>query len=159
MSLEITYVQNFLVKDYNLLKLLLVVFGFGSQTFICGFSRQNICSVVNNVNAMVFYPRYGLILSNIPRNWIAIPFGRRKILQINSSECWTVLIHTSDKRPSHSLSADQQKYPRFSLQTKMISTAECWPIYPKPETLIFVVFSECPNFIITHSWLQTAIEY
>ena len=45
MSLEITYVQNFLVKDYNLLKLLLVVFGFGSQTFICGFSRQNICSV------------------------------------------------------------------------------------------------------------------
>ena len=29
-------------------------------------------------------------------------FGRRKILQINSSECWTVLIHTSDKRPSHS---------------------------------------------------------
>ena len=28
----------------SLLKLLLVVFGFGSQTFICGFSRQNICS-------------------------------------------------------------------------------------------------------------------
>ena len=45
MSLEITYVQNFLVKDSNLLKLLLVVFGFGSQTFICGFNRQNICSV------------------------------------------------------------------------------------------------------------------
>ena len=45
MSLEITYVQNFLVKDSYLLKLLLVALGFGSQTFICGFSRQNICSV------------------------------------------------------------------------------------------------------------------
>ena len=56
---------------------------------------------------MVFYPRYGLILSNNPRNWIAIPsspYGRRKILQINSSEWWTVLIHTSDKSLSHSLS-------------------------------------------------------
>ena len=45
MSLEITYVQNILVKDSYLLKLLLVALGFGSQTFICGFSRQNICSV------------------------------------------------------------------------------------------------------------------
>ena len=46
MSLEITYVQTFLVKDSYLLKLLLVALGFGSQTFICGFSRQNICSVL-----------------------------------------------------------------------------------------------------------------
>ena len=46
MSLEITYVQNILVKDSYLLKLLLVALGFGSQTFICGFSRQNICSVL-----------------------------------------------------------------------------------------------------------------
>jgi hypothetical protein len=45
MSLEIAWKQNILVKDSNLLKLLLVVLGFGSQTFICGFSRQNICSV------------------------------------------------------------------------------------------------------------------
>ena len=43
MSLEIAWKQNILVKDSNLLKLLLVVLGFGSQTFI---SRQNICSVV-----------------------------------------------------------------------------------------------------------------
>ena len=42
MSLEITYVQNFLVKDSYLLKLVLVALGFGSQTFIRGFSRQNI---------------------------------------------------------------------------------------------------------------------
>jgi len=27
----------------------------------------------------------------------------QKILQINSSECWIVLMHTSDKRPLHSL--------------------------------------------------------
>ena len=45
MSLKIARKQNILVKDSNLLKLLLVVLGFDSQTFICGFSRQNICSV------------------------------------------------------------------------------------------------------------------
>ena len=44
MSVEITYVEKFLVKGFNLLKLLLVASGFGSQTFICEFSRQNICS-------------------------------------------------------------------------------------------------------------------
>ena len=45
MSLEIAWKQNILVTDSNLLKSLLVVFGFGSQEFVCGFSRQNICSV------------------------------------------------------------------------------------------------------------------
>ena len=33
-----------------LLKLLLVVFGFGLQAFVCDFSRQNICSVVEYIN-------------------------------------------------------------------------------------------------------------
>ena len=50
MSAEIACKQNILVTDFHLLKLLLVVLGFGSQTNVCGFSRQNICSVVNNVN-------------------------------------------------------------------------------------------------------------
>ena len=56
-------------------------------------------------NAMVFYPRYGLILSNIQRNWFAISsdaWRARKVLQFNFEECWTVLIHTWDKRPSYS---------------------------------------------------------
>ena len=44
MSLNLTYVRNVLVKDSYLLKLLPVA-GFGSQTFICGLNRQNICSV------------------------------------------------------------------------------------------------------------------
>ena len=44
MSVEIAWKQNILVKDFYLLKSLLVVFGFGSQAFICGFSRQNINS-------------------------------------------------------------------------------------------------------------------
>ena len=44
MSLEIAWKQNILVTDFHLLKSLLVVFGFGSQAFICEFSRQNICS-------------------------------------------------------------------------------------------------------------------
>ena len=45
MSVEIAWKQNNLVTDFHLLKLLQVVFGFGLQTFICDFSRQNICSV------------------------------------------------------------------------------------------------------------------
>ena len=45
MSLEIAWKQNILVTDFHLLKSLLVVFGFGLQVFICGFSRKNICSV------------------------------------------------------------------------------------------------------------------
>jgi hypothetical protein len=45
MSVEIAWKQNILVTDFHLLKSLLVVFGFGSQAFICGFSRQNINSV------------------------------------------------------------------------------------------------------------------
>ena len=42
MSLEIAWKQNILVTAGHLLKSLLVVFGFGSQAFVCGFSRQNI---------------------------------------------------------------------------------------------------------------------
>jgi hypothetical protein len=45
MSVEIALKQNILVTDFHLLKSLLVVFGFGSQAFVCGFSRQNINSV------------------------------------------------------------------------------------------------------------------
>ena len=45
MSVKIAWKQNILVTDFQLLKSLLVVLGFGSQTFVCGFSRQNICSV------------------------------------------------------------------------------------------------------------------
>ena len=45
MSLEIAWKQNILVTDSNLLKSLLLVFGFGWQAFVCEFSRQKICSV------------------------------------------------------------------------------------------------------------------
>ena len=48
MSVEIAWKQNILVTDFHLLKSLLVVFGFGSQAFVCGFSRQNINSVAPN---------------------------------------------------------------------------------------------------------------
>ena len=47
MSVEIAWKQNILVTDFHLLKSLLVVFGFGSQAFVCGFSRQNINSVLD----------------------------------------------------------------------------------------------------------------
>ena len=51
MSVEITYVERFLVKGFSLLKLLLVASGFGSQTFICEFSRQNSCSVYYKITS------------------------------------------------------------------------------------------------------------
>ena len=46
MSVDIAWKQNILVTDSYLLKLLLVVLGFGLQAFVCDFSRQNICSVI-----------------------------------------------------------------------------------------------------------------
>ena len=49
MSVEIAWKQNILVTDFQLLKSLLVVLGFGSQAFVCGFSRQNINSVSGRV--------------------------------------------------------------------------------------------------------------
>ena len=42
------YLWNKQITDFHLLKLLLVGLGFGSQTNVCGFSRQNICSVVEH---------------------------------------------------------------------------------------------------------------
>ena len=48
MSVEIAWKQNILVTDFHLLKSLLVVLGFGSQAFVCGFSRQNINSAVES---------------------------------------------------------------------------------------------------------------
>ena len=56
MFLEIAWKQNILVTDSYLLKLLIAVFGFGSQAFICGFSRQNICSVEPNLAYNIFSP-------------------------------------------------------------------------------------------------------
>jgi hypothetical protein len=55
MSVEIAWKENILVTDSNLLKLLLVVLGFGSQTFICGFSRQNINSVFEVDTIVIFW--------------------------------------------------------------------------------------------------------
>ena len=51
MSVEIAWQQNILVTDFHLLKSLLVFLGFGSQAFVCGFSRQNINSVVCTMDA------------------------------------------------------------------------------------------------------------
>ena len=47
MSVEIAWKQNILVTDFHQLKSLLVVLGFGSQAFVCEFSRQNINSVLH----------------------------------------------------------------------------------------------------------------
>ena len=62
MSVEIAWKQNILVTDFHLLKPLLVVFGFGSQAFVCGFSRQNINSVVTSFLDSVLGPQEILFL-------------------------------------------------------------------------------------------------
>ena len=45
--------------------------------------------------------KFDLALRNEGIRWSFIRWAR-KVLQINFEECRTVLIHTSDKRPSHS---------------------------------------------------------
>ena len=54
MSVEIAWKQNILVTDSYLLKLLLVVLGFGLQAYVCDFSRQNICSVIKSPSNNLF---------------------------------------------------------------------------------------------------------
>ena len=69
MSLEIAWKQNILVTDSNLLKLLLVVFGFGSQAFVCEFSRQNICSVdhyIREAKSLLSYYVYTYTVPGTP---------------------------------------------------------------------------------------------
>ena len=63
MSVEIAWKQNILVTDFHLLKSLLVVLGFGSQAFVCGFSRQNINSVLLLRLVYLFLERTLLLLS------------------------------------------------------------------------------------------------
>ena len=60
MSLEIAWIQNISITHSYLLKSLLVVFGFGLQAFICGFSRQNI----NSVDIDDWKSQYCLEISN-----------------------------------------------------------------------------------------------
>ena len=81
MSVEIAWKQNILVTDFHLLKSLLVVLGFGSQTFICGFSRQNICSVghvVSNLYGTEF--EIGLVLG-----WLVILKKIGPIMKVKKS--------------------------------------------------------------------------
>ena len=67
MSVEIAWKQNILVTDSYLLKLLLVVFGFGLQAFICGFSRQNICSVDGEKSSL--FPSIFIMLNLCGATW------------------------------------------------------------------------------------------
>ena len=64
MSLEMAWKQNILVIDSNLLKSQLVVFGFGSQAFICEFSRQNICSVLGSPSFATLY-LFGFVMNKL----------------------------------------------------------------------------------------------
>ena len=80
MSLEIAWKQNILVTDSNLLKSLLVVFGFGSQAFICGFSRQNICSAfkylykINMICVTPSYCYYNMYSKNLSFPWFVLHY-------------------------------------------------------------------------------------
>ena len=70
MSVEIAWKQNILVTDSYLLKLLLVVFGFGLQAFVCDFSRQNICSVLLEFHLIINFP--SIRIWNLACNFITI---------------------------------------------------------------------------------------
>ena len=72
MSVEIAWKQNILVTDSYLLKLLLVVFGFGLQAFVCDFSRQNICSVLLEV--IVGFQLLDLIIPELKSHVIPYKF-------------------------------------------------------------------------------------
>ena len=66
MSVEIAWKQNILVTDFHLLKSLLVVLGFGSQAFVCGFSRQNINIVADqSCKKAIHFAKFGLILTHL----------------------------------------------------------------------------------------------
>ena len=67
MSVEIAWKQNILVTDFHLLKSLLVVLGFGSQAFVCGFSRQNINSV-DEILGIKFYLSWGFSFGRFDHN-------------------------------------------------------------------------------------------
>ena len=76
MSLEIAWKQNILVTDSNLLQSpLLVVFGFGSQAFVCGFSRQNINSVGLTVTALQDSCSWSIVTSALIKQ-----FGLLKVI-------------------------------------------------------------------------------
>ena len=69
MSVEIAWKQNILVTDFHLLKSLPVVFGFGSQAFVCGFSRQNINSVSKKVSNIVPKPLLNVTMIALVLIW------------------------------------------------------------------------------------------
>ena len=72
MSVEIAWKQNILVTDFHLLKSLLVVLGFGSQAFVCGFSRQNINSVLEKISKFSLrYTLHNVKLIGIFSNFMA----------------------------------------------------------------------------------------
>jgi hypothetical protein len=101
MSVEIAWKQNILVTDFHLLKSLLVVLGFGSQAFVCGFSRQNINSVRqtgSNLSKiehyfnliLISYPSIGKLTTNIiliysnwklPRKQRTVPRQKSMLLE------------------------------------------------------------------------------
>ena len=91
MSVEIVWKQNILVTDFHLLKSLLVVLGFGSQAFVCGFSRQNINSAVfplsyggflKDINQILIYMLKGMRTSRISKATIIKKQGKSKSCQI-----------------------------------------------------------------------------
>ena len=89
MSVEIAWKQNILVTDFHLLKSLLVVLGFGSQAFLCGFSRQNINSVLGACHVAQEMPLYKASMSKeffkirsidiLIQKWCKYPFLDSKV--------------------------------------------------------------------------------
>ena len=88
MSVEIAWKQNVLVTDFHLLKSLLVVLGFGSQAFVCGFSRQNINSVLDGSNRLWYINHWtwAIILADE-----CIPPGQMVMMQNTTRWLYSIL--------------------------------------------------------------------
>ena len=80
MSVEIAWKQNILVTDFHLLKSLLVVLGFGSQAFVCGFSRQNINSALQCIFQQFVY----ILSSAVQPTWWLVA-AQQQTLEINQT--------------------------------------------------------------------------
>ena len=120
MSVEIAWKQNNLVTDFPLLKLLLVVFGFGLQAFICEFSRQNICSVQKHNKQKFLITDFNLLKS------LQVEFGfglQAFICEFNRQNICSVLLFEpiNNKLPRLKPSSSNHSTPIYNnLYTSLV---------------------------------------
>ena len=74
---------KYLGYRFSAVKITIIVFGFGSQAFVCGFSRQNICSVCRVLRIMIKFLIFFLQSIIQPDN-IKLPYIPMSIMYLTS---------------------------------------------------------------------------